>query len=150
MLTAINNSKIDISKEESTKELAENLIHYLKGGKIIFFYGEIGVGKTTFIRYLINQLQKKNNQKITEVTSPTFNLLNEYQIDDLVIKHYDLFRLKHKSEILNLNIFENNEKFITFIEWPELIDKKLIKTIDLNFIYENNLNNRYVIINGLS
>ena len=150
MLTAINNSKIDISKEESTKELAKNLIHYLKGGKIIFFYGEIGVGKTTFIRYLINQLQKKNNQKITEVTSPTFNLLNEYQIDDLVIKHYDLFRLKHKSEILNLNIFENNEKFITFIEWPELIDKKLIKTIDLNFIYENNLNNRSVIINGLS
>tara|TARA_B100001564_G_scaffold330657_1_gene316038 strand:+ start:245 stop:697 length:453 start_codon:yes stop_codon:yes gene_type:complete len=150
MLTAINNSKIDISKEESTKELAKNLIHYLKGGKIIFFYGEMGVGKTTFIRYLINQLQKKNNQKITEVTSPTFNLLNEYQIDDLVIKHYDLFRLKHKSEILNLNIFENNEKFITFIEWPELIDKKLIKTIDLNFIYENNLNNRSVIINGLS
>ena len=77
-------------------------------------------------------------------------MLNEYQIDDLVIKHYDLFRLKHKSEILNLNIFENNEKFITFIEWPELIDKKLIKTIDLNFLYENKLNNRSVTINGLT
>ena len=116
----------------------------------MLFYGNIGVGKKTFIRYFINQLQKKNNLKITEVTSPTFNLLNEYQINDIIVKHYDLFRLKHKSEIINLDIFDNNEKFITFIEWPELIDKKLIKTIDLNFLYENKLNNRSVIINGLT
>ena len=150
MLTAINNSKIDISEEESTKELAESFANHLKGGEIIYLHGEMGVGKTTFIRYLINQLQKKNNVKITEVTSPTFNLLNEYQINDIIVKHYDLFRLKHKSEIINLDIFDNNEKFITFIEWPELIDKKLIKTIDLNFLYENKLNNRSVTINGLT
>ena len=150
MLTAINNSKIDISSEKSTNRLAKNLANHLKYGDIVFLYGEMGVGKTTFVRYLINQLQKKNKVKITEVTSPTFNLLNEYQINDIVIKHYDLFRLKHKSEIINLDIFDNNEKFITFIEWPELIDKKLIKTIDLNFLYENKLNNRSVIINGLT
>ena len=150
MLTAINNSKIDISSEQSTKLLAKNLIDHIKHGDIIFLYGEMGVGKTTFIKYLINQLQKKNNVKITEVTSPTFNLLNEYQINDIIVKHYDLFRLKHKSEIINLDIFNNNEKFITFIEWPELIDKKLIKTIDLNFLYENKLNNRSVTINGLT
>ena len=101
MLTAINNSKIDISSEQSTKRLAKNLINHIKHGDIIFLYGEMGVGKTTFIRYLINQLQKKNNLKITEVTSPTFNLLNEYQINDIIVKHYDLFRLKHKSEIIN-------------------------------------------------
>ena len=150
MLTAINNSKIDISSEQSTKLLAKNLIDHIKHGDIIFLYGEMGVGKTTFIKYLINQLQKKNNVKITEVTSPTFNLLNEYQIKDIAVKHYDLFRLKHKSEIINLDIFDNNEKFITFIEWPELIDKNLIKTIDLNFLYENKLNNRSVTINGLT
>ena len=150
MLTAINNSKIDISSEQSTKLLAKNLIDHIKHGDILFLYGEMGVGKTTFIKYLINQLQKKNNIKITEVTSPTFNLLNEYQIKDIAVKHYDLFRLKHKSEIINLDIFDNNEKFITFIEWPELIDKKLIKTIDLNFLYENKLNNRSVTINGLT
>ena len=150
MLTAINNSKIDISSEQSTKLLAKNLIKHIKHGDIIFLYGEMGVGKTTFIRYLINQLQKKNKVKITDVTSPTFNLLNEYKINDIVVKHYDLFRLKHKSEIINLDIFDNNEKFITFIEWPELIDKKLIKTIDLNFLYENKLNNRSVTINGLT
>lgn len=150
MLTAINNGKIDISKEESTKELAENLAHYLKGGEIIFLYGEMGVGKTTFIRYLINQFQKIKNLKLTEVTSPTFNLLNEYQVKNLVIKHYDLFRLKDKSEIINLDLFENNKNSITLVEWPQLINKEqLIKTIDLTFAYENKLQNRSVNINGL-
>ena len=151
MLTAINNGKIDISKEESTKELAENFANYLKGGEIIFLYGEMGVGKTTFIRYLINQLQKNQNLQITEVTSPTFNLLNEYHFKDLVIKHYDLYRLKDKSEITNLDLFENNKDSIILIEWPQFINKeRLIKTIDLKFIYENELNNRTVNINGLS
>ena len=151
MLTAINNGKIDISKEESTKELAENFAHYLKGGEIIFLYGEMGVGKTTFIRYLINQLQKNQNLQQTEVTSPTFNLLNEYHVKDLVIKHYDLYRLKDKSEITNLDLFENNKDSIILIEWPQFINKeRLIKTIDLKFIYENELNNRTVNINGLS
>ena len=151
MLTAINNnSKIDISKEEYTKKLAKNLTHYLKGGEIIFLYGEMGVGKTTFVRYLINQFQKNQNLQLTEVTSPTFNILNEYQINDLVIKHYDLFRLKDKSEITNLDLFENNKNSITLIEWPQLIDKEiLIKRIELTFIYENKLNNRSVNINGL-
>ena len=150
MPIAIRNGKIILSSEKKTEELASQFFQKLKPGNTIFLYGEIGVGKTTFIRYLINQLQKKNNVKITEVTSPTFNLLNEYQINDIIVKHYDLFRLKHKSEIINLDIFDNNEKFITFIEWPELIDKKLIKTIDLNFLYENKLNNRSVTINGLT
>ena len=150
MLTAINNSKIDITSEQSTKRLAKDLINHLKKGDIVFLYGEMGVGKTTFIRYLINKFQKDNKSEITEVTSPTFNLLNEYQISDLVIKHYDLFRLKNKSETKNLDIFENFKKLITIIEWPELIDKKSIKTIDLNFIYENDHNNRSVIINGLN
>ena len=151
MLTAINNGKIDISKEESTKELAENFANYLKGGEIIFLYGEMGVGKTTFIRYLINQLQKNQNLQQTEVTSPTFNLLNEYHVKDLFIKNYDLYRLKDKSEITNLDLFENNKDSIILIEWPQLISKeRIIKTIDLKFIYENELNNRTVNINGLS
>ena len=151
MHIAIKNSKIDISSEESTKELAENLTNYLSGGEIIFFYGEMGVGKTTFIKYLINQFQKNKKLPLTEVTSPTFNLLNEYLINNQVIKHYDLFRLKDKSEIKNLDIFKNNKNTIILIEWPQLIDKEqLAKTIDLKFIYENELNNRSVTINGLS
>ena len=151
MPIAIKDSKIDISSEETTKELAKDLTYYLKGGEIVYLYGEMGVGKTTFVRYLINQFQKNKKLHITEVTSPTFNLLNEYDINDLVIKHYDLFRLKDESEITNLDLFENNQSTITLIEWPQLISKnKSIKTIDLIFSYENELNNRSVKIDGLN
>ena len=150
MLIAIKNSIIDISSEETTRELAKHFSNYLKGGEIIFLYGEMGVGKTTFVKYLINQLLEKKNLQTTEVTSPTFNLLNEYEIDNLIIKHYDLFRLKNESEIKNLDLFDQNKNTITLIEWPELIEKENVKkTIDLVFNYENEFNNRSVKIDGL-
>ena len=150
MPIAIKNSIIDISSEETTKELAKNFSNYLTGGEAVFLYGEMGVGKTTFVKYLINQLLVKKNLQSTEVTSPTFNLLNEYEIDNLIIKHYDLFRLKNESEIKNLDLFDQNKNTITLIEWPELIEKENIKkTIDLVFNYENELNNRSVKIDGL-
>jgi len=150
MPIAIKNSKIDISSEETTKELAKDFSNYLKGGEIIFLYGEMGVGKTTFVKHLINQFQINKKIQITEVTSPTFNLLNEYEVNNLVIKHYDLFRLKNKSEITNLDLFDNSQNTITLIEWPQLINKEnLIKSIDLVFKYENELNNRSVKIEGL-
>ena len=150
MPIAIKNSIIDISSEETTRELAKNFSNYLNGGEIIFLYGEMGVGKTTFVKYLINQLLEKKNLQTTEVTSPTFNLLNEYEIDNLIIKHYDLFRLKNESEIKNLDLFDQNKNTITLIEWPELIEKKNVKkTIDLVFNYENEFNNRSVKIDGL-
>ena len=151
MPTAIKNSIIDISSEKTTKELAKNFSNYLKGGEVIFLYGEIGVGKTTFVKHLINQFQINKKIQTTEVTSPTFNLLNEYEVMDLIIKHYDLFRIKDKSEVINLDLFDNNPKTITLIEWPQLIDKSNeIKSINLIFKYENELNNRSVKIEGLN
>ena len=150
MHIAIKNSIIDISSEETTKELAKNFSNYLIGGEVIFLYGEMGVGKTTFVKYLINQFQIKNKLQSTEITSPTFNLLNEYEVDNLIIKHYDLFRLKDESEIKNLDLLDKNENTITLIEWPELIKKENFKkTIDLIFNYENELNNRSIKIDGL-
>ena len=121
MPIAIKNSIIDISAEQTTKELAKNFSNYLTGGEVIFLYGEMGVCKTTFVKYLINQFKRKKKLQITEVTSPTFNLLNEYDVDDLTIKHYDLFRLKDKCELKNLDIFENNKSTITLIEWPQSV-----------------------------
>jgi len=127
MPIAIKNSIIDISSEETTRKLAKELSDYLKGGEIVFLYGEMGVGKTTFVKYLINQFQIKKNLATTEVTSPTFNLLNEYEIDDIVFKHYDLFRLKDESEVKNLDLLDNNKNTITLIEWPQLINKENYK-----------------------
>ena len=151
MPTAIKNSKIDITSEKSTKELAEKLTSYLKGGEYIFLYGEMGVGKTTFVKYFINKFQTDEKLKLTEVTSPTFNLLNEYETSHFIIKHYDLFRIKNISEVKDLDIFENNEKIITLVEWPQLLKNiNKAKKIDLFFKYENELKNRTVQIKGLN
>ena len=145
MHIAIKDSKIDITSEKLTKELAKEFTKYLKGGEFVFLYGELGVGKTTFVRYFINEFQKFNNLTQTEITSPTFSLLNEYQVKDIRIKHYDLFRINRKEDIINLDIFEKDNKLITLIEWPQLIaDKQDIKFIALTFNYLNDLNNRSV------
>ena len=148
MPIAIKDSTIDITLEKLTKELAKEFTKYLKGGEFIFLYGEMGVGKTTFVKYFINEFQKINNLPLTEITSPTFSLLNEYQVNDMRIKHYDLFRINKKEDINNLDIFEKDNKLITLIEWPKLIaDNQDIKSIDLTFSYLNDLNNRSVSIN---
>ena len=149
MPIAIKNSKIDISSEETTKVLAESFKNFLQGGEILFLYGEMGVGKTTFIKYLINEFQKSSDFPITEVSSPTFNLLNEYQVGPKKIKHYDLFRIKNKRDINDLNIFEKDNNLITFVEWPELVKDIQEKVIVLRFNYENELNNRSVEITGI-
>ena len=145
MPIAIKDSTIDITSEKLTKELAKEFTKYLKGGEFVFLYGEMGVGKTTFVKYFINEYQKINDLKQTEITSPTFSLLNEYQLKDIRIKHYDLFRINRKEDINNLDIFEKDNKLITLIEWPQLIaDKQDIKFITLTFNYLNQLNVRTV------
>ena len=150
MLIATKSSKIDLSSENKTEELAKKISKKLKPKDIIYLYGEMGVGKTTFVRYLINEFQKKNKLQITEVTSPTFNILCEYDINQIKINHYDLFRLKTKEEILNLDIFNDISNTITFIEWPQIIDKKLDNLIELDFKYEENHQKRSVQIKGLT
>ena len=151
MHIAINNSTLDISNINTTKKLAEDFINHLKKGSFVCLYGDVGVGKTTFVKHFINAYQRYKNIQITEVTSPTFSLLNEYQIGELIIKHYDLYRLRSKSEVKILDLFEMNINTITFIEWPELIDKKkLLNNVDLTFSYKNNLDNRFIKISGLN
>ena len=145
MPIAIKDSIIDITSEKLTKELAKEFTKYLKGGEFVFLYGEMGVGKTTFVKYFINEYQKINNLTQSEITSPTFSLLNEYQVKDIRIKHYDLFRINRKEDINNLDIFETDNKLITLIEWPQLIaDNQDIKFITLTFNYLNDLNDRAV------
>mgnify|MGYP003305682880 FL=1 len=149
MPTAIKSDKIDLSSEKETEELASTFLKKIKPGCFIFLYGEIGVGKTTFIRYLINQFQKLNKLEITEVTSPTFNLLNEYQINDFKINHYDLFRLKSTEEVKNLDLFEDNKNIITLVEWPQIIKEKPKNLIELFFEYGKDHKTRSVQIKGL-
>ena len=150
MPTAIRSDKIDLSSENKTEELANKFIKKLKPGNVIFLYGEMGVGKTTFVKYLINGFQKNNRLKITEITSPTFNLLNEYQIKQIQVNHYDLFRIKSYQEIKDLNLFENASSSITLIEWPQKIKDKPKNLIELLFEYEKDHQSRSVQIKGIN
>ena len=150
MHIATNSEIIDISLEVKTAELAKNFSKILKKSDVVFLYGEIGVGKTTFIRHLINSLQTNNHLNLTEVTSPTFNLVNEYDVGDIVIQHYDLYRLTNSSEIKNIGLFENYKEILTLIEWPEKIERKFENKIDLFFEYGKDLDKRFLSIKGLN
>ena len=141
---------VDLSSENKTEELAKKILKKLKPGNIVFLYGEMGVGKTTFIKYLINGFQKKNKLKQSEVTSPTFNLLNEYQVNKIKINHYDLYRLKSIEELNNLDLFQNSTNSITLIEWPQIIKEKPQNLIELIFKYEDDYKKRSVQIKGLN
>jgi len=150
MHIATNSEIIDISLEVKTAELAKKFSKVLKKGDVVFLYGEIGVGKTTFIRYLINCLQVNNHLNPTEVTSPTFNLVNEYDVGIFTIQHYDLYRLTRIDETKNIGLLENQREILTLIEWPEKIDIKIDNKIDLFFKYEEDMNKRFLSIEGLS
>jgi tRNA threonylcarbamoyladenosine biosynthesis protein TsaE len=149
MPIATSRDLVDLSSENKTEDLAKKLSKKLKPGNVVFFYGEMGVGKTTFIKYLINIIQKENKLEQTEVLSPTFNLLNEYQINKININHYDLYRLKSAQELKNLELFENSKSLITLIEWPQIIKEKPENLIELFFKYEDDYKKRSVQIKGL-
>ncbi len=147
MLIATKGGKINISEEKDTKSVAEKLSKTIKQGDFILLSGNLGVGKTTFVKYIINSLQKNNKLKKSEVPSPTFNIIHEYQINKILIKHYDLYRVQNKTELNNLGIRENLENQITFVEWPNIVKNLNIKNrIDMIFEYEKNFTERYLYI----
>ena len=150
MPIATKNEKIDLSSETKTEEFALKFLKKIKLKDVIFLYGEMGVGKTTFVKYLINGFQKENNEIITEVTSPTFNILNEYQIKKIKINHYDLYRLNSANELKDLNLFDDKLNSITLIEWPQIIIEKPKQLIELNFEYAKDYQKRFVKVKGLN
>ena len=133
---------------QDTQIFSKNISKIIKAGDIIFLYGEIGVGKTTFTRFLINFLESKNGIKNSEVLSPTFNIVYDYDIKKTKILHYDLYRLKNYKDISQLGIFETSNKSIKIVEWPELIDPMPKDRIDIRFKYSKLTDCREVKIIG--
>ena len=131
-----------ISSLKDLHKFTNKISEIVLPGDYLFLFGEIGVGKTTFARQLINVFELKNNIKKSEVPSPTFNILFEYELKDFIIKHYDLYRIKNEEEIKNLELFEIEVKNITLIEWPELIKNKPTNRIDLFFKYTKDMKQR--------
>jgi len=134
---------------EDTFNLSKKIGNLLSNGDVIFLYGEIGVGKTTFVRGLINNFEVQRGTNESQILSPTFNIVFDYVIKELKIMHYDLYRLKNSKDINELGIFAEIENCITLIEWPELIEKKPDNRIELFFNYlEENLDKRNLEIKG--
>lgn len=111
-----------INNLEDTKKLAEEIANKINTGEVITLKGTLGAGKTFFTNCFINYLMKKNNLKEVEVASPTFNIVKEYQLNDYSIYHFDLYRLKNKNELYELDIENCFENGITLIEWPEIAE----------------------------
>ena len=135
-----------ISSIRALEKIADKIKKKLSPGDVVFLYGEIGVGKTTFARLLINSFENEKKLKKSEVLSPTFNIVFEYEIKELTIKHFDLYRLKNNNDIKNIGLFENLEESITLIEWPELIKDKPQNRLDLFFEYTEDYRERSLVI----
>jgi len=133
---------------KDTKNFSKNISRIISAGDIIFLYGEIGVGKTTFVRFFINYLESKNGIKNSDVLSPTFNIVYDYDIGNTKILHYDLYRLKNYKDISQLGMFETSNDSIKIVEWPELIESKPKDRIDIQFQYSKLIDSRKIKIIG--
>jgi len=134
---------------EDTQNFSKNISKIVSAGDIILLYGEIGVGKTTFVRFFINHLESKNGVKNSDVESPTFNIVYDYDVGNIKILHYDLYRLKNYKDISLLGIFETSNDSIKIVEWPELIESKPKDWVDIQFQYSKLIDSRKVKIVGI-
>ena len=131
-----------IKSLEQLNSISKKVADRLKENDYIYLIGEIGVGKTTFTRYLINYLQLKEGLKLTDVLSPTFNLLYEYDLKKYKIMHYDLYRIKEQKELNNLGLFQENQNAIKIVEWPNLIKIPISDKLEIYLDYAKQVNER--------
>ena len=139
---------MELKSLKDTKNFAKNISKIIEGGDIIFLYGEIGVGKTTFVRCFVNHIEDNRGIKNSDILSPTFNIVYDYDMGDITIDHYDLYRLKNYRDISQLGIFETIKNHIIIVEWPELVEPKPRNRIDIFFKYSKLLNSRKIKIIG--
>lgn len=123
-----------ISKNENdTKNFAKKLASKLKPKNIVVLTGELGSGKTKFVEGFLSYFGLEN-----DISSPTFNIVNEYKKDDINIYHFDVYRLEDSSEFYEIGGEEYFESGICLIEWGELIRDILPKNyIHITFSKDN-------------
>ena len=131
-----------IKSLDQLNQVTLRIIKKINNEDCILLFGEIGTGKTTLTRALINNLQNQNQQVETEVLSPTFNIIYEYEISELKIMHYDLYRLKTEKDVQQLGIFNQSTESIKVIEWAEIISDKPDNRLEIYLSYEKEKNAR--------
>ena len=138
-MLSLKNQILDI---DGIDKFASKFCEYLEIGDVILLRGELGVGKTTLVRVIINNLHLSNNlSKPKSINSPTYPILLTYELNTYEIYHYDFYRIKNISELDELNFYENIKNSITLIEWPELLLRSSFQEkyylIDLNLYSKN-------------
>jgi tRNA threonylcarbamoyladenosine biosynthesis protein TsaE len=137
-----------INSLDQLNNISLKIIEKVSKEDCILLFGEIGSGKTTLTRLLINNLQKKNNLDFTEVLSPTFNIVYEYGIKSYKIMHYDFYRLKNEKDIKQLGVFNQDIDCIKIIEWAEIIKEKPLNRLEVYMSHREEKNSRILDLKG--
>ena len=137
-----------INSLDQLNQVSLKIITKIKKEDCILLFGEIGVGKTTLTRSLINNLQNQNKVEETEVLSPTFNIVYEYEIGEFKIMHYDLYRLKTERDVQQLGVFEQSINNIQVIEWAEIIKDKPGDRLEIYMSHEKEKKARKIDFKG--
>lgn len=127
--------ELEIKNLEALPQVVADFLPLLKKNRHFLLYGEMGVGKTTFINEVLHQLGIPNTSG-----SPTYSLINSYQTDKEMIYHIDLYRLKSAQEVFDIGLEEIlDSDSICFIEWPQLVEKQVeANAIALHFKIDAN------------
>ena len=135
--------KVEIKSLDTINESVNQFIDAIGDRKIIAFHGEMGVGKTTFIKALCKKLGVEST-----ITSPTFSIVNEYStLNNGLIYHFDMYRIEEESEALDFGIedyFYSGE--YVFIEWPERVQTILPDNTVMVTIIEKSNKKREIIL----
>ena len=137
-----------INSLDQLNQISLKIITKINKEDCILLFGEIGAGKTTLTRALINNLQKQNKEAETEVLSPTFTIVYEYEIGSLKVMHYDLYRLKSENTVQQLGVFEQDSKNIKVIEWAEIMKDRPGDRLEIYMFYEKKKNMRKIVFKG--
>jgi len=130
---------------DETADLATRLTPLLRPRDVILLKGDLGTGKSTFARALIQSLCKGN----IDVPSPTFTLVQTYEASAFTLWHFDLYRLQHPEEIFELGIEEAYEGGVSLIEWPERLGAYHPRNaLEIEFSYGNDENERILVFKG--
>ena len=120
---------------EETAQLAEKFAKAAKDGCFVNLFGEIGAGKTAFVRLVAQALEIKE-----KVTSPSFTILNEYHTGEIPIYHFDLYRLENEGvKTITDELREYSTcKQLTFVEWAEFSQNEIpFDRIEVNVTYDD-------------
>lgn len=136
--------KIITNTSKETENFAYRLASNLKGNEILAFYGDLGAGKTTFIRGIARFFNVENL-----VSSPTFSLVNEYQNENVKIYHFDMYRVHSLEDLESTGFFDYMDDGIFLVEWSENIDEYLPENvIKIKIEKLNSENGRTITVEG--